>query len=327
MVIDNATRTVFRAAAIALSATLAGAAHAALLAYDPFAYGSDPSAGEYALGDEDSGIGLIGGQNPVIGPTSFYAGPWIQSAGDTQVVKALPSLSYPALQAGVGGIQQETVQFGCCTFGRSGREIDGGLGGGRSPRTIYQSFVIDFGSQGTDAPDDFGFRGHELWNGGVGDSFIAVQLFMNHFAGISTLSLKVETASSSSIETVAEGLDLATLAASNNGMHLVVMKYEFAADAADVVSVYFDPATGIEPALADAQISVAASDLFITHQGAFTNFTFSGSGHVPGAIDEIRWGDTYADVTPVPEPATLALFVMGLLALQRGAARRRARAA
>lgn len=326
MTIDNAARTVCRSAAIALSATLAGAVNAALLAYDPFAYGADPSAGEYVLGDEISGSGVIGGQSPVIGPTPFYTGPWIQSGGDSQAVKALPSLSYPALQAGVGGIQRETVQSDCCSFGRSGREINGGLGGGRDPRTIYQSFVVDFGSQGTDPPTDFGFRGHELWGGGVGDSFAAVQLFINHFAGINTLSLTVNTVSSQSTVPVAGNLDLATLAGPNNGMHLVVMKYEFRPDTPDVVSVYFDPATGIEPALPDAQISVAASDLFITHQGAFTNFTFSGAGHVPGAIDEIRWGDTYADVTPVPEPTTLTLIVMGLLALQRGATRRQARA-
>lgn len=336
MVIDNAYRSAARAqvlrhfavGAIALSAALAGTADAALLAYDPFAYGANPAAGEYVLGDEGTGVGVIGTQNPTIGPTAFYTGPWIQSGGDAQVVKALPSLSYPALQSGVGGIQQETLQFECCTFGRSGREIDGGLGGGRSPRTIYQSFVVDFGTQGTDDPTQFGFRGHELWNGGVGDSFAAVQLYMNHFAGINALSLAVTTASgSSSVAVAGGGLDLPTLAGPNNGMHLVVMKYEFAADAPDIVSVYFDPATGIEPALADAQISVAASDLLITHQGAFTNFTFSGGGHVPGAIDEIRWGDTYADVTPVPEPATLTLFLMGLLALRQGAARLRGRAA
>lgn len=309
----------FLAAAVVLSATQAGAA---LLAYDPFLYGDDPSAGEYALGDESTGVDVIGTQNPVIGPTAFYFGPWIQSGGDSQVVKALPSLSYPDLLSGVGGVQQETVQFSCCSFGRTGREIDSGLGAGRN-RTVYESFLVDFGSQGTDDPTQFGLRGHELWNGGVGDSFAAVQLYMNHFAGVNDLSLRVTTPSGSSIVPVAGGgLNLATLETFNGGTHLVVMKFEFAPGAADVVSVYFDPATGIEPALPDAQISVAASDLIITHQGAFSNFTFSGPGHIPGTIDEIRWGDTYADVTPIPEPTTLSLLGLGLLALQRAARRR-----
>lgn len=113
-----------------------GTAQAALLAYEPFEFGDVPAEGQYVVGNEDAGTDLLGGQNPVIGPTAFYTGPWIQSGGDSQVVKAVPSLSYPFFPAGIGGIQEETVQFDCCTFGRTGREIAGGLGGGRDPRTI-----------------------------------------------------------------------------------------------------------------------------------------------------------------------------------------------
>ena len=46
-----------------------------------------------------------------------------------------------------------------------------------------------------------------------------------------------------------------------------------------------------------------------------------GFGHIPGALDEVRWGDTFADVTPfltvtaVPEPAALPLFAAGLLGM------------
>ncbi len=284
-------------------------ASADLLSYDPFAYGGNPAAGEYALGDEDSGIDPLGGQNPDIGPTPFYTGAWIQSGGDSQAVKALPSLSYPGLAAGQGGIQQETVQFSCCSFGRSAREIAGGLGNGPD-RTIYQSFLIDFGSQGEDDPAEFGFRGHELWNGGVGDSFKAVDVFMNHFSGFNDLTLSVTTLSgTTNVPVSGGGLDLNALA----GMHLVVMKYVFNRFLPDTVSLYLDPTVGApEPGMASAHVSVPTSDLLITHMGAYTQFTFSGSTHVPGAIDEIRWGDTFADVTPfVPEPGTLAALAIG----------------
>lgn len=286
-----------RAAALAILVTMIGVgdAGAALLAYDPFAFGDPPEQGEYALGDEDAGTDLLGGQNPLIGPTVFYAGAWEQSGGDSQVVKAGPSLVYPGLVTGKGGIQQESLQLGCCTFGRTGRPIVGGLGFGPA-RTIYQSFLIDFGSQGADDPAQFGFRGHELWNGGLGDSFFAVGLFVNHFEGIADLSLRVTTASASTTVPVAGGgLDLAALA----GVHLVVIKYDFRPVSFDAVSVFLDPVVGApEPVTADAQIGVAASDLFITHHGAFSNFTFSGGNHAPGTIDEIRWGDTFSDVTP-----------------------------
>jgi hypothetical protein len=301
----------------ALVPLIQSTAHAALLAYDPFQYGdvAIPALGQYAVGNENSGVKVLGGQNPTIGPTAFYSGPWIQSGGDSQVVKAVPSLYHPSLTDGIGGIQGETIQFSCCSFGRTGRPIAGGLGAGAA-RTLYESFLIDFGTQGTDDPEDFGKRGHELWNGGIGDSFQAVDLFLNHFSGVDELSLAVTTASGSTQVLVAGGgLGLEELAATNDGVHLVVMKYEFNPIAPDVVSVFLDPAMGIEPGTPDAQIVVPTSDLFITHQGAFTSFTFSGPGHVPGAIDEIRWGGTFADVTPprIPEPSSWALLALGLV--------------
>ena len=322
MQLANGIRTCLWAAVVGLLG-LSGAANATLFAYEPFEYGdvAVPSEGQYAVGNEDSGINVLGGQNPVIGPTAFYTGPWIQSGGDSQVVKAVPSLAYPGFPLGVGGIQQETVQFDCCTFGRSGREIAGGLGAGVGPPVAYESFLIDFGNQGTDPASDFGFRGHELWNGGVGDSFRTVNLFLNHFQGVNELTLEVTTPSGSTFVPVGGGgLDLPTLALTNGGTHLVVMKYVFGAGTPDVVSVFLDPMTPFEPPTPDAEISVAASDLVITHQGAFSNFTFSGAGHVPGAIDEIRWADTWGDAVPsVPEPGTLSMLALGLALLRRAA--------
>jgi hypothetical protein len=137
------------------------------------------------------------------------------------VVKALPSRAHPSLPAGVGGIQQETIQFSCCTFGRSGREIAGGLGTGLDPRTIYESFLIDFGTQGSDDPAGFGLRGHEPWNGGVGDAFLGVELYVNHFAGTNDLTLRVTTASGDmAVPVGGGGPNLGALA----GTHLVVMR-------------------------------------------------------------------------------------------------------
>lgn len=310
-----------------LAISLGTSAQAALLAYDPFAYGdpADPAQGQYTLGDEDAETGLLGGQNPTIGPTAFYAGPWVQSGGDSQVVKALPSLSFPMFQPGIGGIQQETVLYDCCSFGRTGREIAGGLGTGGNARTIYQSFLINFGTQGSDDPTQFGKRGYEMWSGPPADNpdlNLAVDLSLNHFAGVNDLSLGVTTAGNgtTTVPLNGGGLDLTALA----GDHLVVMKFEFNPTDPDVVSVYLDPTSSDEnnwtPA---ASVSVATSDLTILYHGAFTEYTFSGAGHVPGAIDEIRWGDDFADVTPlVPEPTSFSLCLLSMIGMALSRRRR-----
>lgn len=307
-------------AMVALSAgvQLAATANAALLVYDPFAIGTDP--GEYLYGSDSLGINPLGGQNPATSPTAFYAGGWTQSGGDAQAVR-LGTMAIPNFPRG-GGHVGDSVQFSCCSFGRSGREIAGGLGGGRDPRTIYQSFLVDFGNQGTDDPTQYGKRGVEWWNGGIGDSFLAVDLRLNHFAGTTDLTLGVTTPGNGTTDVPVNGGGLTLDALS--GIHLVVMKFEFDPAAADIVSMYLDPTDSVEgnhtPA---AVVSVATSDLFISHHGGLANFTFSGGGHVPGRFDEVRWGDTFADVTPfVPEPTSLTLLGFSMSGLLMGRRRK-----
>ena len=304
------------AAAAFLASQPVEPAHAALLAYDPFRVGVGP--GDYLAGDDSVPLNVLGGQNPAIGPTSFYAGGWVQAGADAQAVKDIGSLAYPLFPQ-AGGQIRETREFNCCTIGRSGREIAGGLGGGRDARTIYQSFLIDFGSQGTDDPTQTGYHGYEMWNGGVEDSLKTVDLFVNSFSGVNALRLAVTTPSGTTFAPVnGGGLTLQDL----EGVHLIVLRFDFDPANPDTVTMYLDPTDSIEANYTPAAtVSAPNSDLFITHHGAMSHYTFSGTGHLPGAFDEVRWGDTFADVTPflteipVPAPPSLALFVAGIFGL------------
>lgn len=286
---------------------------AGLLAYDGFGTGGGPA--DYLAGNDSTGVNVLGGQNPATGPTAFYDGAWIQSGGDAQAVPNIGGLWYPLFPYTSGRVT-DAVQFNCCSFGRNGRPIAGVLGGGRDPFTIYQSFLIDFGTQGTDDPTQFGFRGYEMWNGGIGDSFKSLGLFVNHFAGISELTLQLTTPTGTYTQAVGGGgLTLDALA----GVHLMVFRFDFDPSLPDQVTLYLDPTDSIEGNYVPAATVIAPnSDLQFTHHGAITNFTFSGGGHKPGSFDEVRWGETFADVTPfltVPEPGTFGLLAFALVGL------------
>jgi MprA protease rhombosortase-interaction domain-containing protein len=307
-----------------LAAGLAGEAQAQLLAYDPLQTGPGGPAvtGPYTPGTEDAGPNLAG-QNPTIGPdTSFYAGAWVASGGDNQAVDHIASLSYPNFPQGRRGQLAESTQFGCCTFGRSGRPFgdvfgtgSNGLAADGNYHVLYGSFLIDFGTVGTNDPmgGNIGKHGFEMWNDTnetAPDSKLVVDLAFNYYTGDPLLFLNVL----GTRQNLAGNWTRDALAAINGGTHLVVMKLEFTDGLSeDRVTVYLDPTDSIESNWTpEASIGVPTGGLAIWGHSAFSSFQFDGGGANPGAIDEFRWGETFADVTPfIPEPTSALLAMIG----------------
>jgi hypothetical protein len=186
---------------------------------------------------------------------------------------------------------------------------------------LYGSFLIDWGTVGTNPPwptgGNEGKHGFEMWNDTnetAPDSKLVVDLAFNYYTGDPLLYLNVL----GTRQNLAGDWTRDALAAINGGTQLVVMKLEFTdGNNEDRVTVYLNPTDSVEsnwtPA---ASIGVPTGALAIWGHSAFSSFQFDGGGADPGAIDEIRWGDTFADVTPfIPEPSTVMLSMVGAAGL------------
>lgn len=105
---------------------------------------------------------------------------------------------------------------------------------------------------------------------------------------------------------------------------LHVIRYDFALQGADTVSLWRNPLLGRDPGSAD--VSASFIDMASLLTGLTLGFNTDGAGN-RFVFDELRLGSSFAAVTPfaaaVPEPATLALWGAGLATLA-GLARRRA---
>jgi hypothetical protein len=103
--------------------------------------------------------------------------------------------------------------------------------------------------------------------------------------------------------------------------YLMVLKMDFLqgeeypglwANGSDRVTLYVNPTPGL------AAPDVAGTAMMTSEDLAILNVHFyPGSSTDEGAFDELRFGASYADVTPIPEPVTIALLGLGGLAVLR----------
>jgi hypothetical protein len=96
----------------------------------------------------------------------------------------------------------------------------------------------------------------------------------------------------------------------------VVLKYTFDSVNGDSAKLFLNPTPGGAEPVADLTVTAGANLTLGTPAGIKSFFVRNNSVE-PDALlmDELRIGDTWADVTPVPEPGVIVLGALGALAM------------
>jgi opacity protein-like surface antigen len=271
--------------AASLVLSLSAGVHAALTVYEPFRVGSTPASGEYTTTQ-------ITGQGPIVGG---YLGNWIN--GNATATVTANGLNFPGLLTTDGALLASSGAS------REGRLLSSPFNAA-TVGTFYLSVLIDLSvSSGGN------YKAFELHNGGFNDGTNRIlQIGQGgtgtDFAGTTNFGLRLFSNDSFRIN----------LGLADTDTNLFVVRFDLSAvNNADVVTVYRNPTSlDLEP---------------LVPAGTLTNFNLAfdrtsvGNFQANGdsiTVDEIRIGDTYSSVLPVPEPATGALVLLGTaMALRR----------
>lgn len=278
--------------ALAFIAVLATASQsqATQFAYDPFLIGTSPAAGQYT-------VGTLQGQNPTIGPAnpSFFRDGWTLGSDGQVVVET--SLSYLGAVSPGGSVNG---------FGRTERYLnntnnpladwDDGTTG-----TFYMSFVVNFGQI---APGgNMGYRAVEFFPVGVvpGENRIGDIGYNEYFSSFGAAQQNAPTAK---MQFNLYGQQIIDSAPDNyiedGANHLLVLKWSFTTENnGDSISLFLDPTSLDEPVVPSAVVTGINAQL-----GAIGAASFgSGIAGTTTTLDDIRVGDTFADVMPeLPKP-------------------------
>jgi hypothetical protein len=272
------------------TAITAWPAQSALLAYEGFA-------------DDDYTVGAtVNGANPGV---DGFSGSWIKAGGGDTVVQA-GSLAYSA-----GG--QDLVTSGnkatSQPAGRMFRRFDVSgtsslanyidadtLSTSANGKPLYISMLVQWEGDPTDA-----FYGVEFHDPSSAEQNSSREFRFDAADGPDEFQLDFDGSNNNGLS----DFDQAT--------HLLVLRIDFASGN-DTITYWWDPVS----------IGGAAPTSTGLYSGMDVNFDkivlsrFAGNGSTLGVIDEVRLGETYADVTPVPEPGALGLMSLGaLMALKR----------
>ena len=278
----------------------ASSANAVQLAYDGF--DTSGGAGSYTLG-------AVAGQNPTIGPASpaFLKGPWTlqgNPAGDPGPLVQATGLSYIGSPSIGGSITAQSPT----AFTGAGRVQDYLNGAGNSQAlwdatangTYYLGFEVNFGTVGADGA--MAYHGIEFFPTGVvpGENRNGDISYNQYFSSFGAVQ---ENAATAKMQFNIGGQQIIDSAPDNynadGATHLMVLKFVLSSTAPDVISLYLDPTSSVEPVIPTNTVTIGTAGTGTNGftLGAFGPAQFGGSGN-PTVMDEIRIGTTYADALP-----------------------------
>ena len=216
------------------------------------------------------------------------------------------SLEYPYIE-----FHGNRATLGAQQYCRTERLMDTSVGGefdsaglvdgtgkiGADGTTLYLSFLQRISS----VPSQYPYYAVELSNGDYGSGRV---LLVGHDDKASPYYVARTYSNGTGSET------LTPLGVENADVNLFVLKFTFDTDD-DLVEIYRNPSPGGEPTTPTATLGGPGLGYdFSFHKIALARFVNTSSLL---DVDEIRFGTSYADVTPVPEPCGLLLLVGGAL--------------
>lgn len=221
---------------------------------------------------------------------SGFSGPWRAGGFNASISnnydREFDGLSFASLQQSGGAVRTAAVG----AIAGVTRDLAAPLG--QAGSTVYLSFLVR--PEGTLNSGAFnGFFGVVL------ESLAEPELFIGKPGGGAINNWAIENRGGSLQHA-------STINATTTATTLLVVKAQFSTAGNDTLTLYVNPTPGApEPAT-----GVVKSD---ANFGLAAGLTLYSTGAM--RIDELRVGQTFADVTPVPEPGALGLFVTLALGL------------
>lgn len=280
-------------AGVVVLLALAMPAQASILAYEGF---------DYTAGSAVAGNGSLG---------AGWAGSW---TGETAASVSSATMTYGSLstsgnswRSGVD-VNVRTLRSldasASGTFGTAGL-VDSNGYIGQDGTTLYFSFLEQISVVPGTYPDDLRYYAVEL-NKDTRNYDPNRVLLIGHDDTLSTYYSAANKLSGTST----------SLGAEDTNVNFYVVKLTFGTGNNDTATIYRNASLTGEPAVAAATLT-----------GDFSTKSMN-IGRFVGVnpvlnVDEIRFGTTYADVVPIPEPSMVAMLTVALFALTAYAWRKR----